>query len=794
MSRIAPRAAAPIERPAFAARPAPADGLNLAQVPALLRRSWHWIALPTLVVAGLSTVFVQVVSPRYTGEAKLLLESREAAFARTASERAEQVPPIDEQAVASQVQVMMSRDLAREAIRRLNLVGNPEFDPSAGTIGPVQRTLMMLGLAKNPLDRPAEDRVLEAYFERLLVFPAGKSRILSVEFRSRDAELAAKGANTVSELYIAALEAAKVDTARYASTWLGGNIDSLRKRVAEAEARVEAYRAGNGLVGSTGASGQPLNAQQLGELSTQLSQARILKADLAGRAKAVKEMIKDGRAFEIPDVANNEVIRRTVENRITIRGQLALESRTLLPAHPRIKELTAQLQDLDAQIKASAERVGRTLENDAKIAASRVESLQAAVDGQRDVVVKGNTSEIQLRALEREAKVQREQLESYLSRYREAAARDGESATPADARIISRAVTPELPSFPKKLPIVAFATLLTLMLAAGAVVARHLLSDPTGGGRRGREEEEEAADAPSPAARPERFAFPEAVPPAHWAAAEAGPVAGQPTMAEPDFVEQESAEQEAAEPAYDETVSAEPTPTAAKVDAAPASNQSATPRAGSFDLAPLIARLEAGPRAGGGRTLLVVETAGAARPVPGKSLVEALEAALSGRASALAVDLNGPASDAEAPGLTDLVAGEAAFLDVIQAERGSAIHRIAAGSLEIEVLLEEPASVAITIEAMAEAYDWVICRLRAEPGAHDLLAALGTLMDSVIIASNAALDDPDLGDLFAIAEDSGAGQVLVAQDKPAQDRPARQRHDRTAQDDAEPMALRLSAA
>ncbi|GJD44054.1 hypothetical protein AFCDBAGC_1916 [Methylobacterium cerastii] len=797
MSRIAPRAAAPIERPAFAARPAPADGLNLAQVPALLRRSWHWIALPTLVVAGLSTVFVQVVSPRYTGEAKLLLESREAAFARTASERAEQVPPIDEQAVASQVQVMMSRDLAREAIRRLNLVGNPEFDPSAGTIGPVQRTLMMLGLAKNPLDRPAEDRVLEAYFERLLVFPAGKSRILSVEFRSKDAELAAKGANTVSELYIAALEAAKVDTARYASTWLGGNIDSLRKRVAEAEARVEAYRAGNGLVGSTGASGQPLNAQQLGELSTQLSQARILKADLAGRAKAVKEMIKDGRAFEIPDVANNEVIRRTVENRITIRGQLALESRTLLPAHPRIKELTAQLQDLDAQIKASAERVGRTLENDAKIAASRVESLQAAVDGQRDVVVKGNTSEIQLRALEREAKVQREQLESYLSRYREAAARDGESATPADARIISRAVTPELPSFPKKLPIVAFATLLTLMLAAGVVVARHLLSDPTGGGRREREEEE-AADAPSPAARPERFAFPEAVPPAHWAAAEAGPVAGthamaEPVMAEPDFAEQDLAEQDLAEPVSAEHTPAE-APTAAKVEAAPASSQPATPRAGSFDLAPLIARLEAGPRAGGGRTLLVVETAGAARPVPGKSLVEALEAALSGRASALAVDLNGPASDAEAPGLTDLVAGEAAFLNVIQAERGSAIHRIAAGSLEIEVLLEEPASVAITIEAMAEAYDWVVCRLRAEPGAHELLAALGTLMDSVIIASNAALDDPDLGDLFAIAEDSGAGQVLVAQDKPAQDRPARQRHDRTAQDDAEPMALRLSAA
>ncbi|WP_375453690.1 GumC family protein [uncultured Methylobacterium sp.] len=762
MSRIVPRATAHADRPPVAERPA--DGLSLAQVPSLLRRSWIWIAVPTLVAAGLSAVFVQVVSPRYTGEAKLLLESREAAFTRTVQERAEQALPIDEQAVASQVQVMMSRDLAREAIRRLKLVGNPEFDPGAGTIGPVQRTLMLLGLAANPLDRPAEDRVLEAYFERLLVFPAGKSRILSVEFRSKDADLAARGANTVSELYIAALEAAKVDTARYASTWLGGNIDSLRKRVAEAEARVEAYRAGNGLVGATGSTGQPLNAQQLGELSTQLSQARILKADLAGRAKAVKEMIKDGRAFEIPDVANNEVIRRTVENRITVRAQLALEARTLLPAHPRIKELTAQLADLDAQIKASAERVGRTLENDAKIAASRVESLQAAVDGQRDVVVKGNSSEIQLRALEREARVHREQLESYLSRYREASARDGESATPADARIISRAVTPELPSFPKKLPIVAFATLLTLMVSAGAVIARQLLSDPGGRAPLAREDEvAEPAEAHAPAVRPDRFAFPEAAPPARWAAAEAGP---------------------AAEAVAEDATRAMPEPATAP-QAAPATLHPFPQPAAPFDLAPLIARIEAAPRTGSGRTLLVVETRQAGRPAPeGPRLAAALEAALSARAATLGLDLNGPASGIDAPGLTDLVAGQAAFLDVIQAEPGSRLHRIATGYLETEVLFEEPDAVAIAVEAMAEAYDWVICRLHAEPGARDLLGALGALMDTVVIASNAAIDDPDLGDLFAMAEDSGAGQVLVAQDRPAEARIAR----------PEPMPLRLSAA
>ncbi|WP_419539802.1 GumC family protein [Methylobacterium oryzae] len=492
------------------------DGLGLAQLPRILRRSIGWIVGPTLVVALGASVFVNVVSPRYTGEAKVLLESRDPAFARTAQERGDALAPIDEQAVASQVQVVMSRDLAREAIRRLKLVGNSEFDPGAGSIGAVQRVLMMLGIGANPLDRPAEDRVLDAYFDHLLVYPAGKSRILTIEFRAKDPKLAAEAANTIAKLYIGSLEADKVDTARYASTWLGGNIDGLRERVAEAESKVEAFRARNGLVGSTGVTGRPLNAQQLGELSSQLSAARSLKADLDGKVKAIKDLIKDGRAFEIPDVANNEVIRRIVENRITVRAQLALESRTLLPAHPRIKELNAQLEDLDAQIKASAERVVRTMENDAKIAGARVESLQAAVDGQQDVVVRGNASEIKLRALEREAKAQREQLESYLGRYREAAARDGEAATPADARIVSRAVTPEVPSFPKKLPIVAFATLLTLMLSVGGIIASALLAES---GRAARDRDGEPTDdrrRREPVLDRPSFAFPEATPATRW--------------------------------------------------------------------------------------------------------------------------------------------------------------------------------------------------------------------------------------------------------------------------------------
>ena len=431
MSRIRPA----LDRtPRTGPQPAP-DGLSLAQVPRVLRRSLGWIVGPTLVVAlGLSTSSSTWCSPRYTGEAKLLLESRDAAFARTAQERADQLAPIDEQAVASQVQVVMSRDLAREAIRRLKLVGNPEFDPGAGSIGPVQRILMMLGLgARTPSTVRPRTGCSTPISSTCWSIPAGKSRILTRSSSARRTRSSPPRAPTpYRELYIAVAGGRQ------------GRYGPLRVDLARRQHRrpAQARRRGGGEGRGVPRQERPRRAAPAPPAgrSTRSSsancrpsspQARILKADLAGRVKAIKDLIKDGRAFEIPDVANNEVIRRIVENRITVRAQLALESRTLLAAHPRIKELNAQLEDLDAQIKASAERDRAhhgERRQDRRPHASR--ASRPPWTASSDVVVKGNSSEIQLRALEREAKVQREQLESYLSRYREAAARDGESATP----------------------------------------------------------------------------------------------------------------------------------------------------------------------------------------------------------------------------------------------------------------------------------------------------------------------------------------------------------------------------
>jgi capsule polysaccharide export protein KpsE/RkpR len=294
-----------------------------------------------------------------------------------------------------------------------------------------------------------------------------------VEFQSRDPDLAARVANSIADGYLVLQQNARQDQAKSASQWLSGEIDNLRRKVSEAESRVEDFRSSSSLF--VGTNNTTLSNQQMGELNTQLNNARALKSDAESKAHLIREMLQSGKPIEASEVLNSELMRRLSEQRVTLRAQLAEQSSTLLDNHPRIKELKAQLADLDHQIRDEAGKISRSLDSDARIASGRVEGLSASLEQLKKQASSSNGQDVQLRALEREAKAQRDLLESYLAKYREANTRENIDAAPADGRIISRAIVSNTPAYPKKLPIVLIATLATLLLSSGVIVTGELL-------------------------------------------------------------------------------------------------------------------------------------------------------------------------------------------------------------------------------------------------------------------------------------------------------------------------------
>jgi polysaccharide biosynthesis transport protein len=431
-------------------------GVDFSDLGAGIQRRWRWMFWPTLIALVSSSAFVWYTTPRYTGVARVLLEDRKSDFAAPAT-ASNPAATIDEEAMERQADSVANVELARKAVAQLGLSGNPEFAPGRS----------------GDIDLSAVDKFLS----RLTVVPVPRSRALQIEFVSRDPVLAARGANTVADLYLQSRAEETTKATRAEDEWLSRRIEDLRARVVDADAKVDAFRAQSNLL--AGGSGQTVSTEQFSELSAQLAAARSAEAAATAKAQLLLRLEKEGRLEEAPTSIGDESMRRLVEQRAGLRSQIAEASRTLLPLHPRMKELAAQLAGLDGQVRDAAARNVRALESDARLAGDQVASLSTALAEESKTAGAGGAEDLRLRALESDAKSAHGELETYLEKSREAAARKVDGAASTTAGIIAVAGAPRSPTFPKAWQTVALAMLAALAGSTGVAAAASLASDGT---------------------------------------------------------------------------------------------------------------------------------------------------------------------------------------------------------------------------------------------------------------------------------------------------------------------------
>jgi Mrp family chromosome partitioning ATPase len=272
---------------------------------------------------------------------------------------------------------------------------------------------------------------------------------------------------------------------------------------------------------------------------------------------------------------------------------------------------------------------------------------------------------VQFRALEREAKAQRDLLESYLARYRETTARESIGNAPPDAKIISSAIVSNTPYFPKKVPIVTVATLIAFIMSAGLVTTSELLRATAGGVQRGQRDDESFAPVIAERIEP--------------------PVASAPS-----------------ERAY--------LPRTGDRREGGALEPLALPGEVPGTVADAVRRLRESVATGGAVAVFSLSDA------PTTQLALALARALAADAKVVLVGLlkRAPVLDAIAlqphmPGLSDVVRGRASFGEVLGKDRLSRLHLVSFGVSDVPLsALVGSRRFAVMMEALARAYDHVV--------------------------------------------------------------------------------------
>ncbi len=403
----------------------------------ILASRWRRIAFVGVAATGLALTLAWLSTPLYRGEASLLVNARASGSAA------------DRDYASGQIELIRSADILEKVATRLDLADLPEFDAAAQP-SVASQALIIVGLKRDPSETPAADRVLDVLREKLNVYGAERARVIVIEFSSSDPRLAAAIPNAIADAYVAERPGAaqQPDTAAPVSA---ASDDGLK----QAEARLADFRAG--LVTATDDGSAAVVADEL-------AQARAERRASETMAQSLRDVINGGSIDALPEDAALGGLQSLREQQVQLKADIAELSITLLDNHPRLRGVRAQLADIEAQIAAEARAALTSLTTATEASQTREAELSAELNRLQAASARTAGQEAELRALEREVELQRESLASSPASVPPAV---GNNYVAADARIFARAIEPSEPYFPKFGPIaaVAFAGSIALMTA-----------------------------------------------------------------------------------------------------------------------------------------------------------------------------------------------------------------------------------------------------------------------------------------------------------------------------------------
>lgn len=469
------------------ARPvASPDDVEISSIVAALKASAPKLAVTSVALGALTFAVLSTMAPKYQSQAELAIVGKGGSSTFSDSKASSAGPEsittkMDKEAINTHVRALQSPDLMAKIAADLKLQDKPEFNAALGPVDTLGRVLRLVGVGGVRSGETERDRVLGQFREQLEVYSAKESRFIGIRFTSVDPALSASVANSLAETYRASLASQGVVEIDDQQKVLQGKIDKLIPEVAAVETEVERYR-GEINVFKGGAQNTGLNEQQMSELTGELTKTKAVRGEAEARARSARDMMKLGSADALPDVQKSPLIQNLVQQRVRLERQVSELSASLLPGHPRMQQLNADLAGLKRQLNGEIAKIVDSLDKEAKVAQGREDAIKKSLDELKTRVVTNAPEEARLRQMEANAKAKRTELENLQAQIESNRKKLDTRAQPVEAQVISKAQPPSVPVFPKKVPLSALVFVASLLFGTAWTVTRALFVGARSGG------------------------------------------------------------------------------------------------------------------------------------------------------------------------------------------------------------------------------------------------------------------------------------------------------------------------
>ena len=339
----------------------------------------------------------------------------------------------------TQLRLIQSDAILGRAAAKMSLAENREFLP----VAPWWKKFTTAEAASSatPAVLPRV-RLMDDIRTRLDARVLFNTQIIQIAFEAEDPKLAADFANTIAEQYQALSVDRKVEAVNQTGDLLGQQIADAQRGLAEAEKRLQDYVSTSGLL--SGGDKDSVAEQRLRQLQISLTAAQDARiTDQARYEEAMAAAAKDGG-----DGLESDSLR-AYRMRITeLRQQIAQNSEVLQPTHYKVRELQAQLNEVEQAFER--ERVGTVRRLNSQFQASQARESALNQDYERQVgrASREMTNSVRYASLKSDVETHQHLYSSLVERSKEAGVLSAMRAS--NVKVVDAAEIPYLPIRPLK--------------------------------------------------------------------------------------------------------------------------------------------------------------------------------------------------------------------------------------------------------------------------------------------------------------------------------------------------------
>ncbi len=413
--------------------------MNLAALLRILLARWLTIAGITLVAVVVAGLVTFQTPKSYTAATELIIDGKGQDPISGESLPARMLSGY----IATQADIIRSRNVANKVIDQLNLPEEPALQPEFRAVStqPLPSRIWLLNYLKNGLS----------------VTPQRDSSVLTIAFKARNPELAARIADAFAQAYIQTNLELRIEPAKQITQWYDLQLENLRENLMDRQNALAAYQEEHNIIASSDR--LDLESAKLAELSSMLLAVQGQRLDEQSRSK----QLDGSKPGALPEhVLTNPQVQKISDELSQAQARQAEVGAQVGSNHPMYRQAQREVEALQTQLQRTLALVGGSLRSSVELSQSREEQLKAEVAAQKEHVLQLNRNRNQLTLLRQEVDNAQAAYDAALARASQTKLESRIALT--DVAILNTAAVPTKPTEPKPALNLLIATVLGLLL------------------------------------------------------------------------------------------------------------------------------------------------------------------------------------------------------------------------------------------------------------------------------------------------------------------------------------------